>query len=809
MAKNKPIKLITVRHPVDNADRDIRYIPYHRQRLKTLARKYMPDNEDLIVHVNQNRLTKIEQKTYRLKPGDEVIMVPALRGGFIAGIGTVIGAIGKALAGKYGVGWLIASNVAIAVGTGYLMSMLGPKPKSAKLDGLGPQSESFSWNPHTVQKQGLVISRGYGKVKQYGNIISAYTVADGEDETIYLILGLSEGPVKGIVAGSIRINDQPVGNFDNVITYERRGTLNQTAIYDQAKPEYRPQRKVTYDGGAETWTTPDNDYDDLEITLEYRLAYLNDSGGYSSSSMGVKIEISETGQGSWSTLVNTTLNNSSSTPQKKTYIASENYAGGSPVTINNGTRSDIKVTKTTSDKGTRYLDDLKISAVREVIDIAFVQPGLSQLGIKALATDQISGNINVSCIQEERVINCYNGTAWEIKYSTNPAWVIWDLMTQPVIGGDGEGTAYAIERYDGVDPSRLTPYLSEYYLAAEWFDQMVPDGQGGTEKRIEFNGQFDAGTNTRDAVQDVCRMAKCEAVPVGRNYTIIVDKAWTDDIVQLFSAGNIKPGTFRRDYLPLGNRAAVIENWFLDEDQDYSRDEPVVLYIPAINTSKKISLKKIGITKRSQAWRDTYYELAKNELIKSIVTFDADIDAIVSMKGDVIYVASPWKKDGRVVSCSANNKVVLDKSPSPSGADKILIKTFDATAKKDKVEVHTVSSVEGAEVTIADTWSYTPKNMDVYAFGPADKITEKFKIIGIKEKEELVHTIIAGEYHTGLYIGDEEEPVLPMGGYVAPQVAPDRTSMITLAELRAEYPKEVLGLSNIDTPITTDIVFTS
>lgn len=813
MAKQKQrtkssIKLITVRHPVDNADRQIHYVPYHRQRLKTLAQKYMPDNEDLIVYVNQNRLNQAEQKTYRLRPGDEVIMVPALRGGFISGIGTVLGWIGAALAGEAGLAWFIVANVAIAVGAGYLISMLGPKPKSSRLDGLGPQSQSFSFNPHTVQKQGLVISRGYGRLKQFGNIVSNYTVADGDEETLYLILGLSEGPVEGIVAGSIHINDQPIGNFDDIVTDERRGTLNQTAISDQVKPEYRPERKVTYDGGAETWTTPDKDYDDLEITINYRLAYLNDQGGYSNSSMGVKIQISEAGQGSWSLLLDTTIGNGSSTPQKKTYIASEDYDGGSPVTINNGTRYDIKVTKTTDDKKARYLDDLKISAVREVIDIAFTRPGLSQLGIEALATDQISGSLNVSCIQEERVINCYNGMAWEIKYNTNPAWVIWDLMTQPVISGDGDETPYEIERYDGVDPARLTPYLSEYYLAAEWFDQMVPDGEGGTEKRIEFNGQYDADTNTWDAVQDVCRMARCEVVPVGRNYTIIVDKTWTDDPVQLFSAGNIKPGTFRRDYLLLGDRASVIENWFLDKDQDYSRDEPVVLYVPEINTSKTVSLKKIGITKRSQAWRDAYYELAKNELIKSIVTFDADIDAIVSLKGDVIYVASPWKKDGRVVSCPANNKVVLDKTPGTSDADKVLIKTFDTVTKTDKVEVHTVSSVDGAEVTITDTWSNTPKSMDVYAFGEADKVTEKFRIIGIKEKEELVHTIIAGEYHTDLYIGDEDEPVLPMGGYVAPQVAPDRTKMITLADLRAEYPKEVMGVPNIDVPMTTDIVFT-
>lgn len=801
------IKVIAVRHPLDNEKKEIHKLPYRRQRLETIRRRFMPDSDDVIIRINQKRLEDEEIKNFRLRPGDEVIMIPALRTGIIEGIGgllmTITGAetVGAAL-------WAIGINVAVAVGAGYLISLLGPKPQSPKLEGI-TGSQSFSFAPHTMQTQGLVRPRGYGTVKHHGNIISPYTVADGSSETIYMILGLSEGPVEGIVSGSIRINDQPVGNFDNVVTYERRGLMDQTAIFSQVKPEYRPNRKVTYSGGAETYTTPDNDYDDLEITLEYRLAWLNDSGGYSSSSMGIKIEISESGLGSWSTLVNTTLTNGDSIPKKKTYIASGTYDGGSPVTINNGTRYDIKVTKTTSDKGSRYLDELKITAVREVINIAFTRPGLSQIGIEALATEQISGSIDMSCIQKERVINVYNGTSWNIQHSSNPAWVIWDLLTLPVISGDGDGTPYSIERYDGVNPTRLTPYLNDYYLAAEWFDDMVPDGEGGTEKRIEFNGNFDAGIKVWDAVCEVCRMARCEVVPAGLSYRLIVDRKWTDDPVQLFTAGNIKPGTFRRDYLPYDQRASEIETHFLDAEQDYERS-PLVLYTSDIdNPNNKITLKKIGVTNRSQAWRDAYYELAKNKYIKSVVTFDADIDAIVCIKGEVIYVVAPWKKDGRIISCPANNKVVLDKEPTASGVDSLIITTYDNDSGTNKVKAYTVSSVSGAEVTISGTFSYKPANMDVYAFGPTADVIEKFRVIGIIEKSDMSHTIIAGEYHDEIYDGDEESPSLPITGYSSPAAAPDRTRNITLADLRAEYPKEVLGLPNIDAPITTGIIFTS
>jgi predicted phage tail protein len=803
----EPIRLILIDHPLDNSKRRIEHISPHGQKITTLAKRFMRGEKDLIVRVNQEILSGERLDSYRASAGDEIIMVPAARWGIVQGIGTILTTV-TGQATWHAALWAIAVNVAVAVGAGYLISMLGPKPESPKLEGI-TQSQSFSWQPHTLQAQGLVRPRGYGKVKHHGNLVSCYTVADGEDETIFMIAGLSEGPVEGIVTGSIRINDQPVGNFDNVTTYERRGLMDQAAIQDQARPEYRPNRKMTYDGGAETFTTAANDYDDLEITIEYRLAWLNDSGGYSSSTMGVKIEISEVGLGAWSTLVNTTLTNGDSNPQKKTYTASGSYDGGSPVSIDYGTRYEFRVTKTTADKGARYLDELRIVAVREVIDIPFIRPGLSQVGVEALATEQISGSINISCIQQERIINVFNGTSWNLQYNNNPAWVIWDLLTLPVISGDGDGTPYAIERYDGVNPSRLTPYLNDYYLAAEWFDDMVPDGEGGTEKRIEFNGLFDAGIKVWDAVNEVCRMARCEVVPVGLNYKLIVDKIWSEDPVQLFTAGNIKPGTFRRDYLPFDQRASEIETHFLDADQDYERS-PLVLYTSDINNpNNKITLKKIGIAGRSQAWRDAYYELAKNRYIKSAETFDADIDAIVCLKGEVIAVVSPWKKDGRIVSVPATNKVILDREPTVTGSDSLIITSYDKASETTKVKVYTVASVDGAEVTISGSFTYRPAAEDVYAFGPTDKVIEKFRIIGIIEKADLSHTIIAGEYHDEIYTGDDDEPVLPMAGYSSPPVVTDQTRPITLADLRAEYPKEVLGLPNIDAPITTGIVFSS
>lgn len=800
----EPIKLIAVNNPVDVEDRIIRRIPFRRQQLRTLQRKYMPRHGDLNVHVNQRRVPKDEQKNWRLHPGDEVIMVPALRDpGSLWAIslwvtgGTVSVATYAAFAALY---------VGIAVGTGYLIRALGPKPEAP--EAAGPQA--FTWNPVTRQQQGLSIARAYGKNKFYGNILSSWTVPDGLSETLCLVLGLNEGPDKGIVADSICFQDQPAGNFGNIITHERKGTFDQTAIFNAEKLEYRPNRRVKNADGPLVWTTPDNDYDKLEIALQYSGFHYLDSGKNNGDNIRAKIEISEHDEESWDTLCDIILwSTKNPASRQKNFISDQSYTGGSPVTITNGKRYDIRVTCVYEDRAeddTHRQRYLTLSSVREVISTAFKRPGLSLLGVEALATDKISGNLKVSCVQECRVVNVYNGTSWTIGYTTNPSWVIWDIMTQPVISGDGSGpNPYVIERYDGVDPNRLIPSLQKFYEFAEWCDQMVSDGEGGTEKRIEFNGSFDEGSNMWAAVKEVCSMSRCEIIQEGINYTIIVDKAWTGEPVQLFSAGNMQPGTFGRDYLPLEDRAAEIEITFRDASQDYEM-VPLTFYDSGIgNPNKKIAIKARGVNKISQAWRMAYYELAKNRLIKSVSAFETDVDAIVCKKGDVINVAPPWRRDGRVVSCPSNNQVILDAPKMGSGNDTLIVRSRDPATGDDKVETHTVASVDGAVVTISGTWTIQPKINDVYAFGPTAKLIQKHRVVGIGAGEELRHKIAVAEYHAGVYSGDEGEPVIPIGNYITPQSVPDRTRPPTLNQLTRTWTDESLKQSNYDIPLRTNL----
>lgn len=94
---------------------------------------------------------------------------------------------------------------------------------------------------------------------------------------------------------------------------------------------------------------------------------------------------------------------------------------------------EIKITRLTADTtDVKIKDKTYLSAVREVYNETISYPREVLIGVKALAQDQLSGTFNYSCICKGKLIRVYNGSAWIIQYSASPAWVTYDVLTQPV-----------------------------------------------------------------------------------------------------------------------------------------------------------------------------------------------------------------------------------------------------------------------------------------------------------------------------------------------------------------------------------------
>ena len=706
------LKLIQVKNPFDRRQRTVETLDYHYKSLEGIYEQYVPQGIDVVLSINGLPIERQFWATTRPRVGDEIVVMPVLgdldddvfRAVMMIAIAVAAPGIGGKLAGTFGFAGKTAAlmfTAGVAMAGGLLVNSLMPTPQpKSPFASDWSESQIYGWSPHTTQKQGLVVPRFYGKNKLYGNVIAVHTEVDDDDDTkqnLEMLISLGSGPVEGIVADTIKINGQEAGNFENVVTEEKRGLLDQTAVsfFGETKPEYRPML-VVENGTPRTYTTPDSDYDDLEIELlwDRGIYYANDQGGLSNHSVGIQIEISEADADSWDTLVAETVTDNTTGTKRKTYLASGSYTGGSAVSITNGKAYDIRVTKTSSDEtSARYGDQLMLGAVREVLNDDFQYPLSALLGVQALATGQLSGSLSVSCIQEGRVVRVYNGATWSIEYSDNPAWVVWDILTEPVISGDGDGTAYAVERYDGVDPSFLD--LAKFYEWADFCDDMVSDGKGSTEKRIRFNGGFDIATNRWEAALKVCEIGRAIIIVTGSKYTLAIDKAASAG--QTYTIGNILKSSFKQTFLPLDERASEIDVQYRDELQDFER-VPFTVYDSGIATSNRVSLELFGITSQSEVYRAGMYRLAQNRLLKSTVEFDVDIDAIVASVGDVINVQHDipvWGKGGLIVSGTPSSVVVDQDLTYESGESYRLLLTRCDDTPEDKTVLTIYSDITG------------------------------------------------------------------------------------------------------------------
>jgi len=731
------MQIVTVANPFERRVRDVRTVQYKGQSLLELLDEHFAQVEEqaglhlpreglyerIALSVNGLVVPRAFWASTRPREGDCVVIMPVvgkksetkqiLNAVAMIAAMVVVGPAAPGMIEAFGrIGAFVLGTAAV-VGTGVLLQSLTPSPKLRSAEPDWDASPTYGWSPATAQRQGLAIPRFYGRNKLYGNVVAVHTEVDGSDDTkqrLKMLVALGEGPVEGVVAGSIKINGQPAANFSDVTTEERRGTLNQTAVsfFDETKPEYRPNRVVTNTGGSVTYTTPDDDFDDLEIELGFTrgLYYANDQGGLSSHSVGVKIELSVHEADSWSTLVETTISDATNAPKRASYRTGTSYPGGSSPTVTRGSKYDIRITKTTSDQSSaRYADELRLLAVREVLDDDFAYPGIALLGVSALATDQLSGSVTVSCVQDGRIVNTYDGSSWTLQHSDNPAWVLWDILTRPVISGDGStGSPYAIERYDGIPPSRLDS--AAFYELAQFCDQLVDNGKGGTEKRITFNGGWDAGTTVWRAAMDVCAVARCSLVWNGANLTVAIDKA--DTPAQMFTVADIIQDSYRQMYMPQSELASEIEVHYRDADQDYERI-PFSVVEPAIpSTASRITLDLVGVTKQSEAWRAAMHRLAKNRYLKSTVQIDADIDAIACTVGDVVYLqhdVPEWGQAARVASAPDAMTIIADKDLTyePGQSYEVMLRKQDGALNQRSVS-NLYSEITGVD-TSARTFS--------------------------------------------------------------------------------------------------------
>lgn len=752
--------------------------------------------EPVEIAVNDRYIEPAERAVLVLKDGDQVVIVPSMGMGrnvmglvALAALAFATPALATLARGVLWAGGMASSvpygmlSMGIFVGGAMLVSnMLTVKPAK-------PDKPAYGFS-QTTQQVGGIVPVVYGRTKVTGNVIACWTshtnttaavpdiykafmtgkyvlgamfgkrpTVDPADiagatypvkttEKLYCLLDCGTGPVGGIVAATVKINGRPYTDYSGITVTTRAGTLAQTAItnFGTTKLEKRPMIEVTNSGGAVTWTTPDAVATRLEIGLYFERGIhkidTND-GEKTFNVVGYKIEISEAGAGSWSTLVEDKTGSDTTQPLWLTFDTDVDYTGGDPVTITRGTRYDIKVTKTTSDHtGANYGDTLRLGVVRELIEIGFTYPGRVLVGIEALATKELNGSLQFEAEMEGQIVA--DTTSGALAYSNDPGSIVQHLVTGPVISGDGDGTPFAVEQYDGVDVAQIT--AADFQALTDYANDSVDDGLGGTENRVTLNGAITAVSNRWEAAAYAAGLARAALVRRGKNVGLFIDKAAT--AVFCFSDVNILMDTYRDWPIPSDQRASEVNCHFQDSAANY---DPVTLMVinSNIDTAADADLDCGLLTKKSEVSRHGKYTLAKNQYIRRGYSWQSYCDAVAVEVGDVCYLRR--YPTGRCIT-STNNTVTID-TPIPSGTyTKLVHRTI--TAGAEALNSYTVTDVTGQVITISGTFSQNPAKDEQIILGPATLPYNLVRITRISPADDCIADIEAVDYSASVYTAD-------------------------------------------------------
>ena len=784
--------------------------------LAQIAAEVLPEHGGYACSIDGKIIAPEEWQSVYPGAGSSILFVPDF-GDIIGGAWAIFQFAASAFATvwNFSLFGLPVGQMAILTAGSYLLN----KALMPKLPGEGPSpSQAYSWDPATTQQQGLPVPKIYGKVRLHGNIIACYVLpsADSKKLLIYALVAFGEGPVKSI--SDVRIQKQPYQNFADVTVETRRGLLNQTCIsfFDKTRRCYKPNRTIKHSEGAFTWQTPGNDFDDVEIIMCFNVWHYLKSGGQDAYQTSIKIEAKKSTDESWTTVFDKAVPNRLGGVFFGTNPFWRKWKLSDAMAVENGARYDIRVTKTCGDiANERAHNDVCLEFINEVLNDALTYPGMVLAGVAAISSDELSPPLDVSAEIEGAIVDYYDGSDWVLDYSNNPAWIMYDVLTQPVISGDTG--SYQVEEYEGMDWSKIVD--ADWYELAQFCDTDCPDGNGGTEKRITFNGIFDTIQSLWDAVLQDCDMARCIPYWRGSNLRLAINKA--KDRVGMLTVGNILQGSFEESFSGNSSLASEVEVTYNDSDKDFERTT-LPIYSSSLTTyQNKVQLAPLGIARQSEAWRYAKFRLAHNELLKRSMKVEADIDCIGYHLGDRIGIQHDvpnWnalkeygcRGGGRIISYTpgTNDTLTLDCNVEGSleagETYEIAIRLHDA----DTPVIKTILSVSGSDVTISGQFTGTePQADDLWAIGKQNLVLKDFVIIDRKQTEEQQFVLELIEYNANLWTGDEANPVVPDVTAIAPRA--DRPPVVLRrADIERRVPDVTLTVPTVDILWPTNLKWT-
>ena len=626
-----------------------------------------------------------------------------------------------------------------------------------------------------------------------------------------VIDAIGEGPIEGPVKGlqSILVNKTPLTDTDgNPVIH------GVTAVWRAGEQEQTPPEGFESSGaetalGVEvtkakpvTRTITSANIDRLRVTFGVQsLLETTSKGDRNPSSVRLLIQLQR--NGNWVTENDVTINGKTTSQ----FLASVILDNLPPRPFN------IRMVRETADSTTDQLQNRTLwSSYTEIIDVKQCYPNTAIVGLQVDAEQFGGQQMTVNYHIRGRIIQVpsnydpekrtYSGI-WDgsLKpaYSNNPAWCLWDMLTHPRYGmGKRLGAA-------DVDKWAL-------YAIAQYCDQTVPDGFGGTEPRMTFNAYLSQQRKAWDVLSDFCSAMRCMPVWNGQTLTFVQDRP--SDVVWPYTNSDVVVDDngvgFRYSFSALKDRHTAVEVNYTDPQNGWQTSTELVEDPEAILRYGRNLLKMdaFGCTSRGQAHRAGLWVIKTGLLETQTVDFTLGSQGLRHTPGDIIEICdndyAGTMTGGRILSIDAASRTLtLDREVTLpetgaatvnliNGSGKPVSVAITAHPAPDRIQVSTLP--DGVETY--GVWGLSLPSLRRRLFrcvSIRENTDGTFAITAVQHVPEKEAIVDNGAHFDGDQSGTVNGVTPPAVQHLTAEVSADSGEYQVLA--RWDTPKVVKGVS--------------
>ncbi|HAV1903737.1 TPA: phage tail protein [Enterobacter hormaechei subsp. steigerwaltii] len=590
-----------------------------------------------------------------------------------------------------------------------------------------------------------------------------------------ILMVLGEGEFAGgLTARDIYLDGTPLQNadgsenFSGVVWEFRPGT--QAQDYIQGIPGTENEISVGTEVSSETaWTHTFTNTQLSAVRLRLKWPSLfkqQDNGDLVGYSINYVVEL-QTDGGSWQKVLDTNVTGKTTSGYERSHRIDLPKAGSTWT---------IRLRKITADANSAKIGDtMTLQSYTEVIDAKLRYPNTALLYIE-FDSRQFNGSIpQIACEPRGRVIRVpdtydpetrtYSGTwlgTFKWAWTDNPAWIFYDLVVSDRFGlGDRLTTA-------NIDKWTL-------YQVAQYCDQMVPDGKGGsgTEPRYTCNVYIQERNDAYTVLRDFAAIFR------GMTYwgddQIVALADMPRDVDFTYTHANVIDGRFTYSSSTTKNRYTnALVSWS-DPDNAYSDAMEPVFEQALVSRYgfNQLEITAIGCTRQSEANRKGRWGILTNNKDR-VVTFNVGEDGNIPQPGYVIAVADrnlSGRDIGGRVSAVNGRVLTLDRAPDASSGDRMIVNLPSGVSQS-----RTIQSIRGNKVTVTTAYSETPVAEAVWVIESDELYAQQYRVITVTDNNDGTFTIVGANHDpdkfdridTGAIIDQRPVSVIPPGNQSPP-----------------------------------------